>query len=103
MKIKKGDNVVIIAGKDRGKSGKVEKVFPKKEKLIVGGLNLRKHHQRPTKQGQKGQVVEKSMPMHISNVLIVDPKSSKPTRVGIKINNKGKRERISKKSGTVLN
>ncbi|MEK7552351.1 MAG: 50S ribosomal protein L24 [Patescibacteria group bacterium] len=68
MKIKKGDEVTIIAGKDKSKTGQVTKVFPKADKLIVSGLNINKFHQRPRKSGEKGQLVDKSMPIHVSNV-----------------------------------
>lgn len=68
MHIKKDDNVIVLTGKDKGKSGKVVKAFPKIERVIVAGVNLRKKHQRPTKGGQKGQVIEKPAPIHVSNV-----------------------------------
>ncbi len=70
MKIKKDDNVIVLTGKDKGKSGKVLKSFPKENKVLVSGINVFKKHQRPTKQGQKGQVVEKSGPIHVSNVAL---------------------------------
>jgi large subunit ribosomal protein L24 len=70
MKIKKDDNVIVLTGKDKGKSGKVLKSFPKENKVLVSGINIFKKHQRPTKQGQKGQVVEKSGPIHVSNVAL---------------------------------
>ncbi len=101
MKIKKGDTVQIIAGKDRGKTGKVGRVFPKVNKVIIPGLNLFKSHQRPRKQGQKGQVVEKSMPTHISNVMVVDPKSQKPTRIGRRLEGE-KMKRYAIKSGQLI-
>ena len=68
MKVKKGDNVKIITGKDKGKSGKIVRALPKENKVIVEGINRRKHHQRPKRANQKGQVVEKAMPIHVSNV-----------------------------------
>ena len=101
MKIKKNDNVIIISGKDKGKTGKVTKSLPKDGKVIVAGLNMNKVHKRPTKSGQKGQIIEKSMPIQISNVMIVDPKTGKPSRVGKKLND-GKMVRVSKKSDTIL-
>jgi large subunit ribosomal protein L24 len=70
MKIKKDDNVIVLTGKDKGKSGKVLKSFPKENKVLVSGINVFKKHQRPTKQGQKGQVVEKNGPIHVSNVAL---------------------------------
>ena len=72
MKIKKGDNVIVIAGKDNGKTGKVIKAFPKENRVVVEGINKIKKHQRPTKSGAKGQVIEKPMPMNVSNVMIIE-------------------------------
>ena len=101
MKIKKGDNVIVIAGKDKGKTGKVVKSFPKKGKVIVSGVNLKKKHQKPGGKSKKGQIIEKEMPMEISNVMIADPKDGKPSRVGFKTEG-GKKVRISKRSGAIL-
>jgi large subunit ribosomal protein L24 len=70
MKIKKGDNVIVIAGKDRGKTGKVAKALPKKDKVLVEGVNVQKRHVRAQRSGAKGQIVEKAMPIHVSNVMI---------------------------------
>ncbi|MDO8482290.1 MAG: 50S ribosomal protein L24 [bacterium] len=98
MKIKKNDNVIIIAGKDKGKTGAVSHAFPKKDMIIVSGLNLKKRHQRPRKTGEKGQIIDKSMPIHISNVMVVDSDTKKPVRIGKKL--VGERYvRISRKSG----
>ena len=77
MKVKKGDNVIILAGKDRGKTGKIEKVLRSDNKVIIQGLNVVKSHQKPRKGGEKGQTVEKSMPIHASNVKLVSDKSPK--------------------------
>lgn len=101
MKIKKGDNVMIMAGKDRGKSGKVEKVLAKENKLIIQGLNLFKVHQKPRKEGQRGQVVDRSMPINVSNVMMLDPKTQKPTRVGKRLVG-DKLKRYAKKSGEII-
>jgi large subunit ribosomal protein L24 len=101
MKIKKGDNVIVIAGKDKGQKGKVLQAFPDEEKVLIEGVNVKKRHQRPTRQNQKGQIVDKSMPVHVSNVAFVDPKTSKPTRIGYKIENY-KKVRIARKSGTSI-
>ncbi len=101
MKIRKGDNVIAISGKDKGKSGKVLRALPKSGKVIVDGLNVVKRHQRPRKANQQGQIIDKSMPLTISNVQLLDPKDNKPTRVGYKT--KGdKKVRIAKRSGTEL-
>lgn len=101
MKIKKGDNVIVIAGKDKGKSGKVVRAIPDRDQVIIEGTNMRKRHQKPRSSNQKGQIVEFSAPLHVSNVMIKDPKTGKPTRVGSK-EEKGKNVRVAKKSGTVL-
>ena len=92
---------MVIAGKDRGKTGVVSEAFPQEEKVIVEGVNMRKKHIRSREQGKTGQVVEKVHPVHVSNVMIVDPKTNKPTRVGIQEKD-GKRVRIAKKSGQEL-
>jgi len=96
MKIKVNDKVKIIGGKDRGKDGKVIQVFPKEEKLVVEGMNIMKKHLRPNKKGEKGQVVELSAPVHLSNVLLICPKCDKPGRVGFKLDG-DKKKRICKK------
>ena len=103
-RIRKGDEVMVISGKDRGKSGTVLRVMPKKERVYVEGLNMIKRHQRPTQTagGQRGGgVIEREGPIHVSNVMLVDPKDGKPTRVGIEIED-GKRLRVSKRSGARL-
>lgn len=101
MKIKKGDNVIVISGKDKGKIGKVEKAYPKDNAALVLGVNMRKKHERAKKSGQKGQVIQKAHPIHISNVMIVDPKTNKPTRISRKKVG-GKWLRITKKSDSIL-
>ena len=101
MKIKKEDIVIVISGKDKGKTGKVIKSFPREDKVVVAGVNVKKIHKRPTKSGQKGQIIEQASPFHVSNVMIVDPKTNKPTRLIIK-KDSGKRERITQKSKTVI-
>jgi large subunit ribosomal protein L24 len=103
-RIKADDQVVVIGGKDRGKRGKVLRVEPKKNRLYVEGLNIIKRHQRPRQVAgaqraeQVGGVIEREGPIHISNVMLVDPKEGKPTRVGTQIED-GKRFRIAKRSG----
>ena len=83
MKIKKGDNVIVIAGKDKGKTSKVLKVLPKESKVLVEGVNMLKKHKKARREGEKGQVIEMAMPVHISNVsLVID---NKPVRVGYKV------------------
>ena len=103
-RIRSDDEVIVISGKDRGKTGKVLRVDPKKERVYVEGLNIIKRHQRPTQTAsgqQAGGVIEREGPIHVSNVALIDPKDGKPTRVGIEIAD-GKRLRISKRSGSRL-
>jgi large subunit ribosomal protein L24 len=99
MKFKKGDNVEIILGKDRGKRGKILRVDLAKDKVIVEGLNLRIKHARPRREGEKGQRIEFSASMHISNIMVVDPKLNKRTRMGVKVLADKKKIRISRKTG----
>ncbi len=104
MKIKKGDTVIVITGKDKGKSGKVVRALPKESRVLVEGVNMRKKHlkkKRDTKQG--GGIVERALPIHVSNVMTLDSKSGKGTRVGYTTEGKkGSKKRIAKSSGTVI-
>jgi len=101
MKIKKNDNIIVLAGKDKDKTGNVLRVFPSKNQVLVEGVNKKKKNQRATKSGQKGQIIEKEFPIHVSNVALLDPKTKKATRIGKK-EIKGKMLRVTKKSGTVV-
>ncbi len=85
MKLKKGDNILVISGKDKGRSAKILKSFPKEMKILVEGMNLKSKHVRPKKQGEKGQVVKISLPIDASNVKLLCPKCKKPVRIGYKI------------------
>ncbi|MFH1401697.1 MAG: 50S ribosomal protein L24 [Parcubacteria group bacterium] len=98
MKIKENDTVLIMSGKYRGKRGKVLISFPKENKILVEGINLKKKHQKPKKEGQKGQIVEKPAPIYVSCVKLICQKCASPVRVGYKINEK-KKYRICKKCG----
>jgi len=98
MKIHKGDTVLIISGKDRGKKGKVLAVLPKAGKILVEGINFKKKHQRPRKQGEKGQIIEKLAPLFASSVKLVCPKCGQGTRVGHQFFEK-KKSRICRKCG----
>ena len=102
LKIKKDDTVRVIAGKDKGKEGKVIQVFPEMDKVVVDKVNIMKKHIKPQQKGQQGQVIEFSGPLHVSNVMIVDPENGKASRVGFKKSTDGKKIRISKKSGANL-
>jgi large subunit ribosomal protein L24 len=99
MKLKKGDNVVVIAGKDRGASGAIVRVMPKENLVLIDGVNVVKRHRRPSAKNRKGQIVEKALPVHASNVQLADPKSGKPTRIKI-VRKDGARMRVAVKSGT---
>jgi large subunit ribosomal protein L24 len=101
MNIKKGDTVIVISGKDKGKSGKVVRSIPRDFRVVVEGINIAKRRERPKREGQKGQTLSVAMPIHVSNVSLLDAKSGKRTRVGKKIVD-GKRVRVSKKSGAVI-
>ena len=99
MKIKKGDKVQVLSGKDRGKEGVVMFAFPEKQTVIVEGVNLAKKHQRPQGEGKPGGIIDKDMPMHVSNVAALSPKDGKPTRVGYKVLEDGTKVRICKRTG----
>lgn len=101
MKIQKNDNVIVLAGKDKGKTGKVLRALPKEGRVIVEGVNIVKKHQKRRMQGVPGEVINKTMPIDVSNVAIIDPKTKKPTRVGYKVEG-GKKVRIAKASGQAL-
>ena len=107
LKIRRDDEVVVISGKDRGKTGRVLRVDPKKSKVYVEGLNIVKRHQRPQqvrgaqRAEQVGGVIEREGPIHISNVMLIDPKDKKPTRVGI-AREDGQRMRVTRRSNTKL-
>jgi large subunit ribosomal protein L24 len=106
MRIRKDDQVVITGGKDAGKTGRVVRTEPKKRRVYVEGLNIVKRHQRPRsvketqRGGQVGGVIEKEGPIHVSNVMLVDPKADKPTRVGVERGDDGKRVRVTRRSNS---
>ncbi len=101
-RIRKDDMVIVIAGKDKGSSGRVLKVMPKEERVVVEGVNLMKRHTKPDIAHPQGGVVSKEAPLHISNVQLRDPKTGKPTRVGFKVNDKGRKVRVAKGSGVEI-
>ena len=101
LKLKKGDKVIVIAGKDKGKTGEITKVLVKESKVLVSGINMAKRHTKPS-QENAGGIVSKEMPIHISNVAFVDPKTSKATRLGVKMDKDGHKVRVAKKSGEVV-
>jgi large subunit ribosomal protein L24 len=107
MKIHKNDNIVVVAGNEKGKTGKVLKVFPKDSRIIVEGVNIRKRHTKASQKNPQGGIVEKEAPIHVSNVMVLDPKSNEPTRVGKQLitddkTGKTKRMRVSKVSGEMF-
>lgn len=98
MKFKKGDNVIVISGKDKGKKGSIVRVLKDDNKVVVEGINLTKKHQRPRKSGEKGSIITLAMPINASNVMAIDPKTGKRSRVGFKMVG-DKKVRIARKSG----
>jgi large subunit ribosomal protein L24 len=108
MRIRKDDQVMVIGGKDSGKTGRVTRTEPKKGRVFVEGLNIVKRHERPRsvkdaeRGGQVGGIVEKEGPIHVSNVMLLDPKDNKPSRVGVRRDEGGKRERFARRSGASL-
>ena len=98
-KIRKGDDVVVIAGKNKGKRGKVLRMIPAKERVLVAGVNIVTKHVKPTRQNQRGGIERREAPIHISNVMIADPQSGDPTRVRIQTLEGGRKVRIAVKSG----
>jgi large subunit ribosomal protein L24 len=101
LKIKKGDHVIVIAGRDKGKHGEVVEMLPKEERAIVRGVNVVRRHQKQTA-AQEGGIVSKEAPIHISNLALEDPKDGKPTRIGFKFLEDGKKVRFAKRSGEVI-
>jgi large subunit ribosomal protein L24 len=101
QKIRKGDKVVVLAGKDKGRTGEVLSVAPKDDKAIVRGVNMVRRHQKQS-QTQEGGIITKEAPIHLSNIALADPKDGKPTRVGFKVQD-GKKVRVAKRSGETIN
>lgn len=95
MKIKSGDKVIVIAGKDKGKIGVVQKAFPKLDRVVIDGVNVVKKHQKPKQNNPEGSIIDMFAPVHVSNVAIYDPKTKKPARVGYVVEN-GKKVRVTK-------
>lgn len=101
LKIKKGDHVIVLSGRDKGKHGEVIEMMPKEARALVRGVNVVRRHQRQTP-SQEGGIISKEAPIHISNLALEDPKDGKPTRVGFKILEEGKKVRFAKRSGEVI-
>jgi len=100
--VRKGDTVMVVAGKERGKKGKVLRVIPEKGRVVVERLNMIKKHQKPTQKIRQGGIIEREGSIHLSNVMLVDPSSDKPTRVGMKALADGKKVRVARRSGEML-
>lgn len=101
MHVKKGDKVMVISGKDKGKEGIILEAFPKKDRVIVEGVNVVKKHAKPSQANPQGGIIEIEAAIHVSNVMPIDPKTGEPTRVGYQVVD-GKKVRVAKKSGEVL-
>ncbi len=101
-KIKKGDHVIVLAGRDKGKHGEVIEMRPKESRAVVRGVNVVRRHTKQSAQNPDGGIVSKEAPIHVSNLAIEDPKDGKPTRVGFKVLEDGKKVRVSKRSGEVI-
>jgi large subunit ribosomal protein L24 len=102
MKIKKGDRVVVLSGKDKGKEGVVMFAYPVDSKVIVDGVNIAKKHQKPTRATMQGGIIDKEMPMHVSSVAVVSPQDGKATRVGYRFDSDGTKVRICRRTGADL-
>jgi large subunit ribosomal protein L24 len=101
LKIKKGDTVVVISGRDKGKRGEVLRVFPAESRALVQGVNIARRHTKP-RMGEPGGILEKELPIHISNLAHIDPQSGRPTRVGYKFLEDGRKVRVARRSGEVI-
>lgn len=102
LHVKKDDTVIVITGKDKGKKGRVIAAYPRENRVLVEGVNMVKKHAKPSPQNPQGGILTQEAPIHASNVMLVDPKTGQPTRVGYKVLENGKKVRIAKKSGAVI-
>jgi len=100
--VRKGDTVMVVAGKERGKRGRVLRVIPEKNRVVVERVNMIKKHQRPTQRIRQGGIIEREGPIHLSNVMLLDPTSGKPTRIGMRVLSDGKKARVARKSGEII-
>ncbi|MER2259010.1 MAG: 50S ribosomal protein L24 [Priestia megaterium] len=101
MHVKKGDKVMVISGKDKGKTGVILTAYPKKDRVLVEGVNIIKKHLKPNQANPQGGIVSQEAAIHVSNVMLIDPKTGEPTRVGYKVED-GKKVRVAKKSGEII-
>ncbi|MGD9678274.1 MAG: 50S ribosomal protein L24 [Vulcanibacillus sp.] len=100
--VKKGDNVIVISGKDKGKKGRIIYTYPKEGRVLVEGVNLIKKHTRPSQANPQGGIINQESSIHSSNVMLIDPKTGEPTKIGHKVLKNGDKVRIAKKSGEVI-
>lgn len=102
LHVKKEDTVIVVSGKDKGKKGRVIAAYPRENRVLVEGVNMVKKHAKPSQDNPQGGILNQEAPIHVSNVMLVDPKSGHPTRVGYKVLGDGKKVRVAKKSGEVI-
>jgi large subunit ribosomal protein L24 len=102
LHVKKDDTVMVISGKDKGKKGRIIVSYPRQNRVLVEGINMVKKHSKPTQEYPQGGIIEKEAPIHVSNVMLIDPKSGLPTRVGYRVLDNGTKVRIAKRSGEVI-
>jgi len=100
--VRKGDTVIVVSGKERGKRGRVLRVIPEKSRVVIERINMIKKHQRPTQKIRQGGIIEREGSIHLSNVMLLDPTSGKPTRVGVRALGDGKKVRVARRSGEIL-
>jgi large subunit ribosomal protein L24 len=100
--VRKGDTVIVVSGKERGKRGRVLRVIPEKDRVVIERINMIKKHQRPTQKIRQGGIIEREGSIHLSNVMVLDPTSGKPTRVGTRALGDGKKVRVARRSGEIL-
>ncbi|MED4600350.1 50S ribosomal protein L24 [Paenibacillus validus] len=102
LHVKKDDTVFVITGKDKGKKGRVIAAYPRQNRVLVEGVNMIKKHAKPSQANPQGGILTQEAPIHVSNVMLVDPKSGQPTRIGYKVLDSGKKVRVAKKSGEII-
>jgi large subunit ribosomal protein L24 len=102
LHVKKEDTVIVITGKDKGKKGRVIEAYPRQNRVLVEGVNIVKKHAKPSQSNPQGGILNQEASIHVSNVMLIDPKSGKPTRVGYKVLENGKKVRVAKKSGEII-
>ncbi|PWU25296.1 MAG: 50S ribosomal protein L24 [Candidatus Rokuibacteriota bacterium] len=100
--VRRGDTVIVVAGKERGKRGRVLRVIPGKDQVVVERINMIKKHQRPTQKLRQGGIIEREGPIHLSNVMLLDPTGDRPTRIGMRELADGKKVRVARKSGEII-